>query len=271
MQKDKIAFAIKTFERYDALEDLLISILKYYPWVDLYIADDSEEVNEEFYSKWRKYLKIKLYRIPFDSGISKGRNIMFREAKEDGKDYILLLDDDFIFTDGQTLEKFYKILNESKDNYIVGGVPMKDGVTEQHYEFDIKYENMILTKLENKDDYKLVDGERYKQVDAVNNFALFRSSIIDIVQWDDELKIVEHLNYYFKLWMLNKRDKYKVLYAPDVKIDHMQKSNKVYNVFRKDRSKEFLALSMVRSGYKQINEFDGRVYKLVGRQVEITI
>ena len=110
---EKTDFIIKTFKRYDCLNKLLKSIRKFYPKASIIIADDNSEneFDTEFYRKWKKILDIKLIKLPFDSGVSAGRNKMVESSK---KPYILLLDDDLVFTSKTKIEKFYKILTSDR-------------------------------------------------------------------------------------------------------------------------------------------------------------
>ena len=224
---NKISFIVKTFKRYDCLEKLLKSLYDYYPEADVIVADDNEKINRKFYKKWSK---VKLIQLPFDSGLSVGRN---EAIKASDKEFILLLDDDFIFTDETDIEKFYKVINYDSEIGVVGGCCLEHG-SEVHYEHKFTFNNGVLKHVSDGDIWKTIDKIRFKYTECVLNFALFRKEVFKDIQWDDKLKLAEHIDFYLRF----KDTKWKVAYTPIVKIIHQKVRDEDYKYWR-SRAKDF--------------------------------
>ena len=103
---DDVTIAIKTFERPESLKDLLVSIRKFYPQTPIIVADDSKIPYTPQMA--RDFSNIECISLPFDVGISVGRNAMLKRIKTK---YFVLCDDDLLFYEQTMLEKFKKILD----------------------------------------------------------------------------------------------------------------------------------------------------------------
>ena len=115
---ENITIIIKTFERYESLDYLLSSIAKMKLPCHILIADDSQinyknAIKKKYGNSIDKYLI-----LPYDSGLSKGRNVLVDNVSTK---YFLLCDDDFIF-DGRTNLNFMVMHLESSDIDILGGM-----------------------------------------------------------------------------------------------------------------------------------------------------
>lgn len=260
---EEIDFVIKTFKRYSALNNMLISIQEYYPKAHITIADDNEVINHEFYNRWKELLDITLIEMPFDSGLSAGRNQLVKNTK---RKYILLLDDDFEFYPATDIEGFYNVLEFDKEAMVVGGTTIKNRTTPEHYEFDIEYKDRILTKREIQRK-PIIIKSRYTvfKANSVLNFALFRRELFDTIRWDDELKIAEHMDFYFNFFIAG----FKALFMPQVKIFHMKESNKDYKKYRKDRAEYFIKLGLVKNGIKKMIDWNGNSYEVIDSKLII--
>jgi GT2 family glycosyltransferase len=101
---------IKTFERPTTLKRLLKSIRRFYPELRIIVVDDSKipvELDDTL-----------VIQMPYDTGISAGRN---QALKEVTTEYILLLDDDFIFYDRTDLEPAMEAMMNQPKIDIMGG------------------------------------------------------------------------------------------------------------------------------------------------------
>ncbi|MCI0575019.1 MAG: glycosyltransferase [Chloroflexi bacterium] len=90
----EVSIIIKTFDRCSCLGSLLASIVTLDLPCPVLIADDSQESYQatvlKKYGRWiEKYIV-----LPFDSGLSKGRNVLLENVRTK---YFVLCDDDFIF------------------------------------------------------------------------------------------------------------------------------------------------------------------------------
>ena len=89
-----LTIIIKTLDRYVCLKPLIKSILKKYKDIPILIGDDSlisckEQVKKDFPNA-----NITFIELPYDCGISYGRNVLVSKVKTK---YFCLCDDDFIF------------------------------------------------------------------------------------------------------------------------------------------------------------------------------
>jgi len=257
-----IAFCIKTLKRPQCLEKLLWSILSYYPEANILVADDDIKFNPKYYKElWEKLMKNGMinkpvaYSMPFDSGLSKARNYLVDLTD---KDYILLLEDDFVFIDETKIMKMKMILDSDKDIGIVGGSVMNEDGT---YSFDFNFEKRgsNLYQRKTKDKFDKIMGIKYKTCDCVFNFALIKKEVFQSVKWDEDIKIMgEHTDFFLRL----KETNWKVAYCPEVKIGHEHISTGEYRIMRK--REEFFIKMMKKHGLKKYVYLTGRVYELEG-------
>lgn len=247
---NKISFIVKTFKRYQCLEQLLKSLYSFYPEAEVIVADDNEKINRKFYKKWNK---VKLVELPFDSGLSIGRN---EAIKASDREFIMLLDDDFIFTEKTDIEKLYKVINYSKEIGVVGGCCLEFG-REVHYEHKFCYSNGILRHLPDGDLWKRAEKVKFKYTECVLNFALFRREVFNDIQWDNDLKLAEHLDFYLRF----KNTNWKVAYTPQVKVIHQKVRDKDYRVWRA-RGREFSIMMFKKNKIKKMITLSGTVSEI---------
>lgn len=93
--ESEVSLIIKTFERQDALERLLDSIIEHgFEECPVLIADDSKDpYREEIMGKYGSLINDYVV-LPFDSGLSRGRNALLHRVKTK---YFVLHDDDFVY------------------------------------------------------------------------------------------------------------------------------------------------------------------------------
>jgi len=260
---DSVTFLIKTFKRQESLERLLFSIKKYYPKSKIIIGDDGDKkFNTHYYlDLWKRLDMINkpiAYNFPFDSGISYGRNKLVEFSKTP---YILILDDDFEFTEKTKIEKMIDVLESDSKIGVVGGVVLDEGQTERNFEHIIEKKGSILYHRNDGDKYFYIKEHKVKETDCVLNFALFRKDVFNDVKWDNDLKISEHNDFYLKM----KETDWRVIYCPDVKVNHIHKSSREYKDFR--NRDEFLITMMSKNGLSKIKYLGGRTFELKDNKI----
>lgn len=110
---------IKTFERRQALERLLDSIAAQgYANCPILVADDSEESYREPVMAQYEGLVDEYVVLPFDSGVSKGRNELLERVETT---YFVTNDDDFVYGERTDLEWMREQL-ETTDLDLLGGL-----------------------------------------------------------------------------------------------------------------------------------------------------
>jgi hypothetical protein len=209
---------IKTFERPETCQRLIDSIRLYYPEIPILVADDSKENN--------KYSDCVLYRLPFDSGVSYGRNFLLDKAQTP---YVLILDDDCVFTSDTDIELLEEMIG---DNDILGFECFPSLNYVGHFEKKGKIVYML-------------EGEPYEFVPQI--FLAKRT----IPKWDESLKIGEHFAYFYK-------NKLKIDYTTKVSIDHLHVSNPEYDKYR-ERAKEYVKKFMRENDIDRKVDIDGSV------------
>lgn len=230
---DDITIAIKTFLRPQKLDNCLNSIRKLYPGVKIIVADDSHKPVEN-------KMADEYYTLRFDSGISAGRNLLLSKVTTP---YILLLDDDTLFTQSDCIEKMIQpMLDQPEINLVAGSLVGNDyyGTYEKSGDTLIRYFNKPSRSI-----------GHYKIYDFVINLFLAKTEAIRRVGWNDELKICEHTNFFFR-----GRDKLVCTVADDTSfVNDNNHGGCEYNIYRNDRrqlyiEKQFNSLDVV--GFKDI-------------------
>ncbi|KAJ1567973.1 Beta-1,4 N-acetylgalactosaminyltransferase 2, partial [Cladochytrium tenue] len=100
-----VTIMIKTLDRITKVFRLVESILERYPTISIVVANDGARaslVEGEGYKRGFYYLP-----LPFDVGLSAGRNRMVERA---ATEYVLTLDDDFVFDEGSSIESLLHAL-----------------------------------------------------------------------------------------------------------------------------------------------------------------
>ena len=235
MRRDDFTIIIKTFLRPGALNILLNSIWKMYPDVKILVADDGGK--KSIRNDVDKY-----FLLPFDSGLSAGRNFLL--DKVDTK-YFMLLDDDTIFTKHTRLEWPLRVLDEYSDIDLVSGryLPAK------FFGKQVIENGVFIRDMEKSNG--LVDG--FPTYDFTANFFIARTDKVAKIRWDEELKIQEHMDFFWRA-----RGSLNCTVLPYFSSKNSHITNKEYAKFR-GRSKEFQALQCKKLGVKRIESRFGAV------------
>ncbi|MHA2012752.1 MAG: glycosyltransferase [Candidatus Helarchaeota archaeon] len=236
-----IGILISTFLRDEKMMKCVQSILKtcdadkmFRKWIRIYIADQG-------YDEWSEKKKLfykklendghKIFKTPFNSGLAYNRNFLIKQSKEP---YLMIIDDDFEFTEKTNLSKMIEILNHKEENGIVGG----DIEFRSPYHADLIFEkieeNLCLYRIQRKSNkqsvkvYNLTNKNNepifydYYYADIVLNFFLAKREILEEIPLDNTLKLCEHTDHFLRI---KKSKKWKVCYCPDVTCKHLQGSN----------------------------------------------
>jgi glycosyltransferase involved in cell wall biosynthesis len=174
---------VKTFERPRILRRLLASIRRLYPTLEVVVVDDS-----------RTPVPIegaKTITIPYDSGISAGRNegLLHVTAK-----YVLVLDDDVIFYRHTRLGQALAIMERHAEIDIMGGQVIDLPLFKPRGSSDV-FEAIFPTKA--RPAVPLGSSIGGLTVRAkVPNFFLARRDRLTLVPWDPQLKRLEHSDFF---------------------------------------------------------------------------
>ena len=199
---EKLTAVIKTFERPNELKRLVLSIKRFYPNMQIIVVDDSREPT--FIDG------VKTIVMPYDTGISAGRN---RAMKEIQTEFFLLLDDDYVFYRKTVLEPALELMLEHSEIDIMGGVRVDLPL----YGY-VDYSKARLHP--NNKDAKLEKGSEVVGLpvyDMVANFFIARPERIQIIGWDEDLKKIEHTDFFTQA-----KGVLTTVYNQDFKVLHAQ-------------------------------------------------
>lgn len=236
-----VTLIISTFERPDALRACLTSIRKFYGDLPILIADDSSEALKMA----RK--NVKYYKLPFDMGLSYKRNFLVRLVETK---YVIILDDDFIFTEDTNLERLRENIEKHDLDILAGGVTNKDKHL-HYYRGLFEIEDNILYYREG-DKGMVGDVTLY---DLVLNFFISKTEFLRENPWDNRLKIAEHTPFFLSI-----KDKARVGYIDGVVVENSRAEySGNYNRFRK-RASDFTHIWMSEFDIEKTISFDGREF-----------
>jgi hypothetical protein len=267
-----IAILIPTFLRDERLMKSVDSILKrcdrdntFRKWVRIYVADQGHkewsETKTEFYKKLEKGGH-KVYKTPFNSGLSYNRNYLVEKSVEP---YVMIVDDDFEFTANTDLGAFLEILNHRENNGIVGGNIENRPPYHADLVFEEKERGRYLFRIQKLNEAQKVHvyntTKKHKELiyfytDIVLNFFLAKREVLEEIPLDNDLKLVEHTDHFLRIKQSNK---WKVCHYPNTTCKHITSSvSKEYKSFRSNP--EYTKMFLDKWGLKDEAHFI-RVYE----------
>lgn len=231
---------IKTFERPGCLKRLLDSIPSGH-WV--YVADDSR--SPPLPAPHYPHLHLTYLTMPFDSGISAGRNLLVQKVRADT---FVLCDDDFVFDERTDLEYAERELYRRDLDILGGAVFNRSSVgnmlrnairpSPERALFDLRfYEEQGTQNLNfvggaadtNTSIWLHVPTQRQLDCDVVCNFFIARTdSIKRIGGWHEELKVQEHRPFFLRA----KQQGLRVGFDSSWGVQHRPGRSAFYNNFR---------------------------------------
>lgn len=230
---------IKTFERKDELWRLLKSIKKLELNSRILIADDSEVSYKKETLNRFEGLEIDYFVLPFDSGLSYGRNFLLEQVKTD---YFLLCDDDFIFDENLDIVAAMEIM-EGKKLDILGGYVRNYKTVTRRIDYGIRLIQKIF-KLERKYNYlgiinigndeitlNYITNEFpvYTETDIVLNFFVAKKKSVELMGgWDNDLKLTEHTDFFIRC----KKAKFRIGFTNKLNVKHFPKKKGKYCEYR---------------------------------------
>jgi hypothetical protein len=182
--------------RDNLLEACIGSVLKYKPKDSVILIGDQglrtiDIKKKEHYENLGCYF----YTLKFDCGLSAARNHLVKCAKDMGCDYSLIMSESMVFNEKtQGIEKLYPYLESGEfdliglklnnaDIYWTGWISLK------------KHENFVL---DFTDRQKPPDVGPIYKCSIVHNFFLAKTESLFKVKWDDNLKLAEHEDFFYR-------------------------------------------------------------------------
>lgn len=211
---EDISILIKTFERPRCLRRLLASLDRMRVSHPILVADDSARSSREAMLARFPRLDLHYHDLPFDSGISAGRNALLAAVRTP---YFLLCDDDFVFDSRSDPERARRRL-EARGLDILGGVffdrtrrvgrmwrnLVRPDASRARYDVRFWEEpNPHTLKRADREGGSLWQAiepaETELECDVVNNFFIARTEAVRrIGGWHEALKVSEHHAFFLR-------------------------------------------------------------------------
>lgn len=226
VRKSGIAVGIKTFMRdaalYKTLETYRETLAKTGMPYRFYIADDGPQDDRKamFYAQLEAGGHV-VVSLPFDSGISFGRNALLRQIKED---YVLISDDDVVIRDAESIKRMKAVLDSDENIGLVAATlkyELGAYFAGENYAKGLQLErrNRLLARIPAPRNIReTVDGIHYVYADQVPNIFLAKRDVFRDVSWDNRIKIeFEHMDFFLELM----KTKWKAVVCLDAEALHL--------------------------------------------------
>lgn len=237
---NKIAFVITTFLRDDLLFEVVESLIPFQKenW-HIIIVDQGNESKKK--TEWLKAIQftrpdlIHYYKIPFDSGLSYARNIGVVMAKEYECDYTVISSDSFKYNNTiEYLDCIVKKMHFNKRfNKDLIGFELENCKCGWEAKLNLIegkcFELNFIEKEENK------PGEIiFHSCDIVRNFFVATTESLLNTQWDKNLKLGEHEDYFWRY----KQNNYRVAWTNGIVAEKLTHRPIEYAKFRSNHFRE---------------------------------
>ncbi|MEM1241884.1 MAG: glycosyltransferase [Cyanobacteria bacterium P01_H01_bin.26] len=250
----EVTILIKTFNRPKTVVGAIKKIRKFYPDIKVLLADDSQKTVEIDDNK------TEVFPMPFDSGVSRGRNFLLEKVKTP---YFLMMDDDHYFNGRTRLEKMLS-LTEDYDFDILSALVFQRSVFKKEL-YRKKLVDFYLNLEIDRGTLTFADGfyektDKYIRCDLVHQFFIAKTEPVrQIGGWDDRLKTADHADFFIRA----KQADLKVGYTPLSRVDHVHRKDerfsKDYAKFR-TRMSEFRKIWVEKHHIERIIQRDGQKF-----------
>jgi GT2 family glycosyltransferase len=228
-----VTVVIKSFRRFSCLWRLVRSIRKRYPAIKIIVVDDSLQRGQQPTDAEiiiREMPDVEWVRLPFDSGISAGRNAGVARVKTK---FTVICDDDFVFIEETNLSTLLQACNHKAVD-LVGGLVAMDGEVPENWTGELDLVEKLgcwhITHHEDRNVYTRLNGVKCMKTGVTLNFFMARTEVLKKHPWDERFTIGgEHLDTFMRWSHLG----VKIHYTPEVVIGHHQIYLFDYNTFRR--------------------------------------
>jgi len=240
-----VTAVMTAFRRPRCVERQVASLRRFYPGLPVIIGDNGDSpagIDDP---------RVTYLRFPFDLGIAASRNRLVQQCRTP---FILLLDDDYVWTDDTQIERFLDVLDSDPEVGGVGGW-CDDVRPDRRCRIDWALDLEIFRgelRTRNTDDrpHRIArGGTAYRYCDTVLNFALFRREMLNEHRWDERLKLQEHWDFYLSV---KQAGRWRVAFTPEVSMRHERdRPPENYQSFR-GRSAEFMSYLLRKWGLRSV-------------------
>ena len=233
-----VTFGITAFERPHLLENLVASISKRYPTARIVVADNGRR-------KARLPSTVRMLNLEFDCGLSQARNALADQLETK---YLLILEDDFLFTDETRIERLVEVLEQDAEIGVVCGALRGLSGRVSVYALDIEVFRQTMYVREAPHRVCVTrGGVPYRLCDMCWNFALFRREMLEQHRWDPELKVGEHAPFFHQVKL---GSQWRVAACPTVVLYHVPDRRSADYLTHRQRSQQLFQSYLQRVGIK---------------------
>ena len=243
-----VTFGITSFNRPHLLEGLIASILKRYPAAHIVVADNG-------HLSARLPASTRILKLPFDCGLSAARNALI-DALE--TKYLLVLEDDFQFTDETNVGRLRAVLEHDPEVGCVGGSIRGKYYRVSAYSMDFEpFRDVLYVREATHRLRSTPHGVTYRLCDMVWNFALFRREMLAEHRWIDKLKVGEHTPFFYEI---KKAARWRVACVPDVVCYHIADDRSRKYLAHRRRAGDFFREYLTDNGFNDYRRMPPRQY-----------
>ncbi len=199
---DALTALIKTFERPRTVARLIASLRRLYPDLRLLVVDDSREP--------RPIPGVEWLTLPFDSGVSAGRSAGLQQVQTP---FTLLLDDDFIFYRRSGLRAALAAMQHHPEIDLMGGAVIQ---LPHFHVADYRAAGLYPTPAQPARPIGSTIGP-FAVYDKVPNFYIARTERLRLVDWDPQIKRMDHADFFTRA-----RGVLVSVYNPQLRCFHAQ-------------------------------------------------
>ena len=240
----EVTFGITSFERPQCLQRLVASIFQYYPAASIVVADNGRR-------KASLPKHVEVLDLPFDCGVSAARSALVARLRTP---YILLLEEDVVFTRETRIDRFIEILDCDRELGSVGG-SLRIGGKIHDYAVDFRlFRGRVCGQPAAGPVRFTPTGIPYRICDKHYNFGIWRREMLESPghAWDGLPKIGEHAPYF---WRVKQAGEWRVAHTPTIIAEHdLSGRTTEYGGFRRRAGalqREWFASQGLPNGYSQ--------------------
>lgn len=188
---DNVTFIFKSFQRHPMAKRLYRNIRRYYPNVQIVIADDS-----------RKPLQLeghalKIIQLPFNCGLSRGLNAALAQVKTP---YVIRLDDDELLTPYSGFHAHLQYLMTHPQVDLIGVSPRNIPLERNWKKSANKYAKFSMSNAPKplKIPHMTQLDEDHIVLGKVANIFIARTNALCSVGYDDNIRMIDHHEFFFR-------------------------------------------------------------------------
>ena len=223
----KIAIILTTFIRDNLLIQTLQTVVDNFPEDCILLVVDQGYHSEDkniMYDYVKSQIPLEIYYMPFDSGLSAGRNFLVNRAKELDIPYCLLGADSIQFTEHYDFVNIIKFL-ESDENHALVGFELEGSKCPWEFNYTLEKDGFHFIE---SNEFAEFDGQTFKKIEICRNIFLAKTNILFTSPWRDELKLSEHEVFFNDL----KEKSYNCFWTDSIKFKRHSTKNEEYMSYR---------------------------------------